>query len=160
MSRNLLLSLAGILIVAAAVVWWLIDENRDVVADMRANPNDSELVALGERIYKQNCAACHGANLEGQANWRTRLPNGRLPAPPHDETGHTWHHDDETLFALTKFGPAVLVGSDYESDMPAYRDILSDREIWAVLAFIKNAWPADVQERQQQISLRAKGPNQ
>ncbi len=34
--------------------------------------------------------------------------------------------------------------------MPAFADQLSDREIWAVLAFIKSRWPADIQPAQQQ----------
>ena len=46
-------------------------------------------IAYGEAIYKQHCASCHGENLEGQPNWKTRNDQGRLPAPPHDETGHT-----------------------------------------------------------------------
>src|SRR5205807_2276140 len=54
----------------------------------KPNPNDAALVARGKAIYAEHCAACHGANLEGQANWRSRLPNGRLPAPPHDASGH------------------------------------------------------------------------
>ncbi len=147
MNRNRLLVLVGIAGVTVATVSWPTDANRDVRTEMRANSNDSGLVALGARIYNQNCAACHGAKLEGQANWRVRQPNGRLPAPPHDADGHTWHHDDETLFSLTKFGPAALVGTEYESNMPAYKDILTDGEIWAVLAYIKSKWPAELRVR-------------
>ena len=55
---------------------------------------DQGRIVQGKTVYTANCAACHGANLEGQANWRERLDNGRLPAPPHDKTGHTWHHPD------------------------------------------------------------------
>src|SRR5947209_5586307 len=72
--------------------------------DPRADPRDGLRVAQGARIYAQDCAACHGARLEGQPEWRRRLPNGRLPAPPHDESGHTWHHADRVLFAITKNG--------------------------------------------------------
>jgi mono/diheme cytochrome c family protein len=38
--------------------------------------------------------------------------------------------------------------------MPAFGDRLGDREIWAVLAFIKSRWPAEIravqEERNQQ----------
>ena len=80
--------------------------------------------------------------LEGQPNWRSRLPNGRLPAPPHDETGHTWHHPDAVLFGDHKYGlvPGNSAPPDYESDMPTFSDVLSDDEIWAVLAYIKSHW--------------------
>ena len=102
---------------------------------------DPAQLALGGTIYAQYCAACHGAKLEGQPNWRSRMPNGRMPAPPHDESGHTWHHTDRALFAITKNGlvpPHAPKG--YESDMPAFADTLSDAEIGAALAFIASHW--------------------
>ncbi|MFN4284275.1 MAG: c-type cytochrome [Alphaproteobacteria bacterium] len=114
-----------------------------------ANAADSRQVARGEIVYRDYCAACHGANLEGQPAWRTRKPDGRLPAPPHDATGHTWHHSDAQLFALTKQGVVPpLAPEGYESDMPGFAASLSDAEIWAVLAYIKSRWPADIQARQ------------
>lgn len=109
--------------------------------DPRANPRDAGKVALGARVYAQNCAACHGAKLEGQPDWRKRLPNGRLPAPPHDESGHTWHHPDNVLFGITKNGLVPpYAPKDYESDMPSFGGKLSDEEIWSVLAYIKSHW--------------------
>jgi hypothetical protein len=76
---------------------------------------------LGKSIYISQCAACHGANLEGQPNWRQRNINGRLSAPPHDKNGHMWHHDDATLFKLTKYGLSALIGQPVETDMPIYK---------------------------------------
>ncbi len=109
--------------------------------DPRASPRDAAKVALGAQVYGQHCAACHGAKLEGQPNWRTRLPNGRLPAPPHDESGHTWHHPDGVLFGITKRGLVPpYAPTEYQSDMPAFGGKLSDEEIWAALAYIKNHW--------------------
>lgn len=109
--------------------------------DARADPGDAAKVALGEKLYLQHCAACHGARLEGQPNWRARLPSGRMPAPPHDESGHTWHHPDELLFGITKRGMVPpYAPRDYESDMPGFADKLSDDEIWATLAYIKKHW--------------------
>jgi mono/diheme cytochrome c family protein len=100
---------------------------------------------LGQEIYAQHCAACHGAKLEGQAGWRKPLANGRMPAPPHDDGGHTWHHPDEVLFAITKHGlvpPYAPPG--YQSDMPAFGGVLSDGEIRAVLAYIASHWSSEV----------------
>ena len=109
-------------------------------------------IAGGERIYTEACASCHGANLEGQADWTERLPSGRLPAPPHNQTGHTWHHSDDDLFRIIKFGMAAfLVG--YESDMPAYNSLLTDDEISLVIQFIKSEWPE--RERQYQEARSA-----
>ncbi len=94
----------------------------------------------GSQIYAESCAVCHGANLEGQPDWQRRLENGRMPAPPHDETGHTWHHSDRNLFVITKGGVGAVVPG-YEGDMPAFEDILTDDQIADVLAYIKSTWP-------------------
>ena len=106
----------------------------------RADPQDATKVALGAKVYAQHCAACHGAKLEGQPNWRERLPNGRMPAPPHNEEGHTWHHTDEVLFGITRNGLKDYAPAGYESDMPAFAGKLSDDEIWATLSFIASHW--------------------
>lgn len=101
---------------------------------------DESTVARGRALYAEHCASCHGARLEGQPTWRERLPTGRMPAPPHDASGHTWHHSDRDLFLITKKGVAAIVPG-YESDMPGFEGILTDDAIRAVLAFIKSTWP-------------------
>ena len=137
-----------VIAVAVAATWW--GATRSSADDaVRLHSNDAAFVALGSRVYAKNCASCHGANLEGQPDWKRLGPDGRMPAPPHDETGHTWHHDAATLFELTKHGLKAMLGPDstYESAMPAYDGVLTDEEILAVLSFIKSTWPADVRER-------------
>ena len=119
-------------------------------------PNDASLVSLGQKIYLENCASCHGVKLEGQKNWQTRDDEGYLLAPPHDETGHTWHHTDEYLFLMTKYGIEKIIGKKYPNNMPAYEDILSDKEIIAVLSFIKSSWPKKIQEIHNNINRRSK----
>jgi mono/diheme cytochrome c family protein len=103
-------------------------------------PVTTEQIALGKGVYVESCASCHGAKLEGQPDWRRRLPNGRMPAPPHDATGHTWHHSDQALFTITKLGVGAIVAG-YESDMPAFEGRLTDAEIAAVLGYVKSTWP-------------------
>jgi mono/diheme cytochrome c family protein len=110
------------------------------------------VLAAGRSIYSQHCARCHGANLEGQPGWKQRLPSGRLPAPPHDASGHTWHHSDRVLFEITKRGTAAVVGGGYESDMPGFEGVLSDDQIRAVLAFIKSTWPERERRFQERVS--------
>ncbi|QAA93177.1 c-type cytochrome [Pollutimonas thiosulfatoxidans] len=118
------------------------------------DPSDREHVAIGKKIYANNCASCHGAKLEGQPDWRIRQANGRLPAPPHDETGHTWHHPDAVLIDITKNGlvPGVTAPSEYVSDMPAYGKLLTDHDIRAVLAYIKSSWPKQALAAQKEIT--------
>lgn len=123
----------------------------------RADPKNAAQLAVGETVYATQCASCHGANLQGQFNWRQRLPNGRLPAPPHDDSGHTWHHPDDVLFGITRHGLVPpYAPPDYQSDMPAFKLMLSDEEIWAVLAFIKSRWPAEVVKAREEM-LRNRG---
>jgi mono/diheme cytochrome c family protein len=116
----------------------------------KADPDNAEQVALGQQVYASFCAGCHGGNLEGQPNWRQRLPLGNFPAPPHDETGHTWHHADQWLFEIVKYGGKYHAPPRYRSAMPAYQEMLSDTEIWAVLAFIKSHWSAAIRTQQEQ----------
>ncbi|WP_281981638.1 c-type cytochrome [Thalassorhabdomicrobium marinisediminis] len=114
--------------------------------------DDAAVVAEGQTLYESFCASCHGANLEGQDNWRERGPNGRALAPPHDETGHTWHHPDLQLFQIVKFGTAALVGDGYESDMAGYGEVMTDDEIRAVMAYIKSTWPEEIIERHDEMN--------
>ena len=109
----------------------------------------------GAVVYADYCASCHGANLEGQPNWRSRMPNGKLPAPPHDANGHTWHHPDRQLFAITKYGSAAIIGNNYESDMAGFGESLSDDEIWDVLAYIKSQWPERERTVQERITRQS-----
>ena len=113
---------------------------------------DGRNIARGQSLYAQQCAECHGAKLEGQPSWRLPDENGVLPAPPHDETGHTWHHDDRLLFEYTKFGGkealAIRGISDFSSGMPGFSQALSDDEIWDILAYIRSTWPERIQEFQ------------
>ncbi len=82
--------------------------------------------------------------------------DGLMPAPPHDETGHTWHHPDRYLFMVTKYGIEEFIGEKYPNNMPAYKDILSDEEIIAVLSYIKSTWPTKIQEIHNNINSRSK----
>jgi mono/diheme cytochrome c family protein len=139
-----LLALGG-----GALYWWRGG------AVPRIDPDDKAQVAEGQVVYRAQCARCHGANLEGQPNWKERQANGRLPPPPHDASGHTWHHPDSALFGITKHGLADFAPPGYQSDMPAFAGTLSDDQIAAVLAYIKSTWPPDIRERQARINAQA-----
>ena len=123
-----------------------------VIADISLKPEDQDLVDLGKLVYKKNCASCHGINLEGQEQWREPDADGYMPAPPHDETGHTWHHPDEYLFLMTKYGLEEIIGQEYPNNMPAYKDILSDKEILASLSFIKSTWSREIKLQHDKIN--------
>lgn len=141
-----------LVLVAAGGLWFV---RQFSVEPPEADPDNPSQVALGRSVYASHCASCHGANLEGEPNWQTRKPSGRLPAPPHDASGHTWHHPDAQLFGIVKNGITPYAPAGYQSDMPAFAATLSDQDIRAVLAYIKNAWPRHIREQQADISRRA-----
>ncbi len=109
-------------------------------------------IGTGKILYAKNCASCHGVRLEGQKDWRKEGAGGLFPAPPHDETGHTWHHGDGLLFTYTKYGGKATFAArglkNIKSGMPGFGQVLSDQEIWDILAFIKSTWSERVRELQ------------
>ena len=126
---------------------------------IRLLPNDAAIVEAGKMIFADQCAACHGADLSGEPgwpDWKQRKPNGRLPAPPHDANGHTWHHDDGILFEVTKLGTAGYLGdATYESDMAGFADVLSDADIVAALSFIKSTWSGREKDYNDRVNRQA-----
>jgi len=134
--------------VGGALVW-------SVTAERESTPLAAAAGLDGEQLYQDHCGACHGVALEGQPNWRQRRADGRLPAPPHDPSGHTWHHPDSHLFAMTKYGVQAFAGADYPSDMPAFHDVLTDAEIVSILDYIKSTWPERIRAEQQRRTQAA-----
>jgi mono/diheme cytochrome c family protein len=124
-------------------------------ARFKLRPDDATLVARGKKNYATHCASCHGVNLEGQPNWQERGADGKLPAPPHDASGHTWHHPGGMLFAITKFGSTRITGQP--SDMPGFSGVMSDEEIIGVLSYIKSTWPPEIRNRHDQITDKGRG---
>ncbi len=124
----------------------------------RLDADDAKLVAAGQVVYAGHCAACHGDRLQGQADWKRPGADGRLPAPAHDESGHTWHHDDRYLIHVVQDG--IVAGVDrppgYQGNMPAFGTVLSRRDIVAVLSYIKHSWSFDYRAWQERAN-RADG---
>lgn len=143
---------AGVAATVVALGWWQFGAAKPG----RFDPADARLVALGQEVYAKQCASCHGANLEGQPDWRSRGPNGRMPAPPHDASGHTWHHPGDVLFGIVKEGVQKYAPPGYETDMPAYAGVLSDEQIAAVLSYIKSKWPAEIRRQHDELDRLAR----
>ena len=137
---------SAIILTAAGLGGWQMLEAR-AQAETTAQAFD---IAAGEELYQRYCASCHGADLQGQPDWQSPGADGVLPAPPHDETGHTWHHADDLLFDYTKVGGAAALarkGIEFQSGMPGVSDQLSDAQLLDILAYIKSTWP----ERQRAV---------
>jgi len=146
--------LAGISVVVVIGTLGLIRFGGPKESPSPADAANPAQVSAGRVVYAANCASCHGDKLQGQPNWKERKPDDKLPAPPHDETGHTWHHPDQQLFKIVKLGVAAIV-PNYQTDMIGFGNRLSDQDIWNVLAYIKSTWPPDIQARQAEMTRNA-----
>jgi mono/diheme cytochrome c family protein len=115
---------------------------------------DVQQVARGEALYAQYCASCHGPNGEGDPNWQIRNADGSFKPPPHDSTGHTWHHADDLLVDL------IATGSDFpQTQMPIFGDKLGDEEILAIIEYLKSGWGAEERAFQWQVTWQARQQN-
>ena len=152
MKAGTLLTISGVIVITGVGILVYGTENG---APSGIDVENAKQLAQGKLIYAKECASCHGDNLQGQTlNWRQRLPDGSLPAPPHSASGHTWHHPDEMLFEITKFGRLQAARRLIRTNMPAFDNKLSDADIWAVLSFIKSTWPIDIQQRHDDMNKR------
>lgn len=111
---------------------------------------DPQKVTQGQELYNQYCAACHGANGEGQPDWKIPSEDGSFKPPPHDNSGHTWHHDDGLLLEI------IARGSDFpQTQMPTFGNQLSDEEILAILEYLKSWWGPEERAFQWQVTWQA-----
>jgi len=108
-------------------------------------------LAEGKALYEANCAACHGINGEGEADWKTLNADGSYRAPPHDSSGHTWHHPDQLLLQIITKGGGVP-----NSSMSGFEDNLTEEEIELTLEYIKTFWEPELRESQADVTQRMK----
>lgn len=122
---------------------------------------DEGPLRVGAQVYIEHCASCHGADLEGQPDRRTSQPDGTLRAPPHDDSGHTWHHSDRLLIDDVSLGGAETLRrlgvTGISSGMPAFGELLSEDEIGAVLDYIASHWSERARAYQAEVTRQAGG---
>lgn len=109
---------------------------------------DAAQAARGREVYIQYCASCHGPKAEGAPNWATPGPDGLGLAPPHDDTGHTWHHSDRVLYEMIRDGMSDPLRPGSPLRMPAFGGALSDSDIRAVIEYFKGLWAAENRQYQ------------
>lgn len=101
---------------------------------------DPRVLTAGEKLFRRNCAVCHGWNAEGTvAEWQQRDAAGNYPPPPLNGTAHTWHHPTSVLLRIVKEGTRPLGGS-----MPPFGDKLSDAQIVSIIQWLTSLWPANI----------------
>lgn len=132
-------------------------------ADRQGEPAsgaDPATLELGEGIYAQHCASCHGPSGEGPPEW-LREPMtevGEMPPPPHDSMGHTWRHSDALLYQIVQQGWRDPFNRTERLTMPAFGEMLDPSEIRAVLEYIKTLWTAEQRQLQAAESQGASYP--
>jgi len=146
------------LVFAGTLVWWLmggidIPFRGDSMGDLLQSLEPGR-VEHGRDLYLANCSQCHGVNGEGQPNWLQRNPDGTFLAPPHDSTGHTWHHSDGLLFRIVREGGKIYEDPGFKSMMPAFGDTLNDEEIQAVITYLKILWDPEQRDAQAEHSVQ------
>ncbi len=109
---------------------------------------DSSAVLRGKQIYQLHCAMCHGGNAEGAVNWKVPDENLNYPPPPHDDTGHSWHHPDRVIYEAIREGLRDSLRPDQPVRMQSFGEKLSDAEIRAVLTYFKSLWSREHREFQ------------
>ena len=88
----------------------------------------------GGRIYKSFCSPCHGIEGDGRG---PRARNELLQPPPRDHTNGFCMNmqPDVRFFKVIKFGGKA---NNLSHIMPQWKHILSDKEIFHILAFIRS----------------------
>ena len=95
-----------------------------------------ELISIGQPLFQQNCAVCHGKQAEGVIHpWNQKLPGGTYPPPPLNGSAHAWHHPLKALVFTVSNGGAPVGGQ-----MPAFKDKLSQEEQLAIIAYFQDFW--------------------
>ena len=83
----------------------------------------------GAKVYKENCAVCHG--LPGEPE--SAIAKGMFPKPPQLFRG-TGVTDDETWETYWKVDGGIRM-----TGMPGFRDSLGENRMWQVSVLLKNA---------------------
>lgn len=117
--------IVGVTSVLAAVV--MVSQNGASAAYIE--PANDETYALGQKVFADTCATCHGPSGEGDIG------------PPMNGSGHTWHHLDDYLRTTVRDG---IPGTQ----MQGHEDHLTPEEIDAVIAFVKTWWTPEQQVMQ------------
>jgi thiosulfate dehydrogenase len=92
-------------------------------------PPDEKNLSEGAKVYKENCAVCHG--LPDTA--KTAIAEGMAPKPPQLFKG-MGVTDDEAWESYWKVAGGIRM-----TGMPGFRNRLTETQIWQVVVLVKNA---------------------
>jgi mono/diheme cytochrome c family protein len=125
-SGRIAIGAGAVFMIAGGILAFGVDTHTDAVDPSAGNPIPStpESIEQGRMLYQQNCVVCHGEDGRGDGPGAEGLD----PAPS-DFRLHVPVHDDPQFFAF--------IANGYPgSAMPAWRDRLTEEEIWHLVNFI------------------------
>src|SRR5262245_51103770 len=105
----------------------------DVYADKHKPATDNptkitpENLTEGAKEYEEHCAFCHGG-----AKAKTSPMQNKFNPPVPQLIASARHDPDNWMFWVTKHGVRM-------TGMPSWDGIMSDEEVWKVIAFIKHS---------------------
>lgn len=94
-----------------------------------------DAVAAGRALFAQNCAGCHGAN--GLGNGVSANALSPSPALLAYMIRRPIAVDEYLLWTISEGG------AQFDSSMPAFKDKLSNDDIWRVVAYMRAGFPPD-----------------
>ncbi|MGQ0815944.1 MAG: c-type cytochrome [Gemmatimonadota bacterium] len=114
---------------------------------LRARGRLPDHYETGRRIYYDNCLPCHGDYLDGNGHFAS----GLSPVPANFQDNGTIAQLTESFvfWRIVKGGPGLpREGAPWNSAMPAWEDILTEDEIWAVIIFLyeQTGWTPRAEE--------------
>ena len=119
---------------------------------------DPGRVAGGREVYLRACARCHGQDAEGAPHWQQPDARGDLPAPPHNDGGHTWRHSDAQLAEIIRNGLRDPFNKTPELTMPPFKEQLTDAQIGDVITYFKSLWSTEHRAYQEEENHRGPMP--
>jgi len=129
-------------VITPVLISWLILGTGQIAQAQIQRITDPALLRAGQKLYQENCAECHGKNAEGPAgDWHVADKEGKFPPPPLNGTAHAWHHPLKGLAHTIRNGTTAIGGN-----MPAWKDKLSDDDIFAIVMWLSSLWPDEIYE--------------
>jgi mono/diheme cytochrome c family protein len=102
---------------------------------LRTRGEMADHLRVGRRVYVQNCVACHGDQLDGNGHYAHAFSP---PPLSFTDPGTIAQLEESFVFwRIAKGGPGLpREGAPWDSAMPAWEDILTEDEIWAVIIYL------------------------
>ena len=102
---------------------------------LRTSGNMADHLAVGRRVYYQNCVFCHGDRFDGQGHYA--LAFNPSPLSFADNGTIAQLTESYVFWRIAKGGRGLpKEGTPWNSAMPAWEDFLTEDEIWSVIIYL------------------------